>query len=80
MPATAATVNHLERIRVAEGLSITRLASLAGVSVKTIDRAEAGEPGVTARIKHKIVRGLNKNPDKGREFSFRDVFPNDREY
>jgi transcriptional regulator with XRE-family HTH domain len=72
--------NHLERTRVAEGLSLTRLASLAGVSVKTVDRAEAADPAVTARMKHKIVKGLNKNPDRTREFTFREIFPNDREY
>jgi transcriptional regulator with XRE-family HTH domain len=73
-------MSNLEKIRVAEGLSVTRLASLAGVSAKTIDRLEAGATAVGPRMKHRILKGLNKNPERARDYTFKEIFPNDREY
>jgi transcriptional regulator with XRE-family HTH domain len=72
--------NELRRIRKVEGLKITELAALAGVSTKTIQVLEYRTRGVSSETKHKIVNGLNARPNRQREYGFKHVFPNDPEF
>lgn len=69
--------NRLKEIREQEGLTITKLAVLAGVSAKTISRLENGSRNVAPATKGSIIKGLNKIPDKLREYTLEDVFPTD---
>ena len=69
--------NKLKDIREQEGLTITRLAVLAGVSAKTISRLENGSRNVAPATRGSIIKGLNKIPDKLREYTLEDVFPAD---
>lgn len=69
--------NRLREIREQEGLTITRLAALAGVSPKTVSRLENGSRNVAPATKGSIIKGLNKIPDRLREYALEDVFPTD---
>lgn len=69
--------NKLREIREQEGLTITRLAALAGVSAKTISRLENSSRSVAPATKGSIIKGLNKIPDKLRDYTLEDVFPKD---
>lgn len=69
--------NRLREIREQEGLTITRLAVLAGVSAKTISRMENGSRSVAPTTKGLIIKGLNKIPDRLREYTLEDIFPVD---
>lgn len=67
-------VNRLREVRESEGISRAALARSAGLVEKTVQRAEAGEP-VSNVTRHKIVKALNRMPDKLRSYSVDDVFP-----
>jgi transcriptional regulator with XRE-family HTH domain len=75
-----ALVNNLKVIRTSEGLTITDLAGLAGVSTKTISRLEEGKRSVAPTMKHRIVKALNKAPSRTKEYTFKDVFLKDPEW
>jgi DNA-binding XRE family transcriptional regulator len=66
--------NNLKIIREMEGLTKVTLAILANLSTKTISRIEEGRhcPPVT---QGKIVKALNRVPDKLRDYSLEDIFP-----
>lgn len=67
--------NRLREIREVEGLTIVRLAALANVTAKTISRWENGSGSIAPATKSSIIRGLNKIPDRLREYTLEDVFP-----
>jgi predicted transcriptional regulator len=69
--------NNLREIRRMEGLRVTELALLAKVSTKSIERVEERKRRVSPITKSKIIKGLNKNPEKLRDYKYRDVFPYD---
>lgn len=69
--------NLLREIREDEGLRVTELALLSGISTKTIERIEQGARKVSQITKSKVVKGLNLNPKKSRDYKYPDVFPND---
>lgn len=60
-----------------EGLSITELSRLSNVSTKVISQTEKGARNPTPLIKNKIVKGLNANAAKSKEYEFKNVFPDD---
>jgi transcriptional regulator with XRE-family HTH domain len=74
-----AAANNLKTIRTAEGLSITRLASLSGVSVRTLRRIEGATRNVAPSTKQRILEALNKKPSRGESFNLAEVFPNDKQ-
>ena len=71
--------NELRRIRTLEGLKITELAGLAGVSTKTIQALEYRTRPVAPETKNKIVNGLNRRPNRGKPYDFKDLFPKDHQ-
>lgn len=66
--------NRLKEVRERELLSISQLARLSGVDPKTISRIEKGISFGTEITRRKILKGLNSNPAKTREYSYKDVF------
>lgn len=69
--------NNLRQIRLKEGLRVTELAGFSKVSTKSIDRIEECKKPVSYVTKSKVVKGLNKNPDRLQLYKFLDVFPVD---
>ena len=69
------TKNRLKEVRLEEGLPKAELARLAGVSVNTIRNIEANDHHARLETKHKIVNGINRNPDKTRTYALEYVFP-----
>lgn len=68
--------NNLRKIRERdEGLFVTDLAKLADVSPKSIERLENGNRRVSPVIKSKIIKGLNANPKRLKDYKYREVFP-----
>jgi transcriptional regulator with XRE-family HTH domain len=74
-----AASNNLKNIRTAEGFSITQLATLSGVSVRTLRRIEGATRNVAPSTKHRIIKALNKKPSRGKGFDLAEVFPNDKQ-
>ena len=72
--------NELRRIRKLEGLKITELCDIAGVSTKTIQVLEYRTRPVSAETKHKILNTLNGRELRRREYGWKDLFPNDPEF
>ncbi len=72
-----AAQNRLKEIREQEGLTIAKLAVLAGVSAKTISRLEKGSRNAAPATKGLIIKALNKIPDKLQEYTLEDVFQTD---
>lgn len=73
--STVTRPNRLREVREGQGLSRARLARLANVSDRTLARLEAGSGSSSPTTKHRIVNGLNNNPDRTREHSYNEVFP-----
>jgi len=71
--------NKLEEIMNEEGLSNSELARFAILTDKTIAKVRKNEDNSTITTKNKIIKGLNKNPEKLRDYSFEDIFPNNNE-
>jgi len=74
-----AAANNLKSIRTAEGLSIGQLASLSGISVRTLKRIEGATRNVAPSTKQRIIEALNKKPSRGEGFNLAEVFPNDKQ-
>jgi transcriptional regulator with XRE-family HTH domain len=74
-----AATNNLKSVRTAEGLSIAQLASLSGVSVRTLRRVEGATRNVAPSTKQRIIKALNKKPSRGEGFNLAEVFPNDKQ-
>jgi transcriptional regulator with XRE-family HTH domain len=55
--------NNLRAARLRRGLSVAQLAEKAGISVRTLHRIEAGEPGVAFAAVVTILWALNLLPD-----------------
>jgi len=70
--------NHLKRIRIELGLTITALSRLANVSSKVISQTERILTDPTPVTKSKIVKGLNESlSTKDKKIEYHEVFPND---
>ena len=66
--------NKLREIRTLEGLKLTELSRLSGVSEKTIRDIEKGKYSSTQVTKQKILKGLNNNPSKRKLWNYKDLF------
>ena len=66
--------NNLRDVRTREGLKLTELSRLCGVSDRTIRCIEKGECVSTQVTRQKILRGLNSNPLKSRQWDYHEVF------
>jgi len=66
--------NKLREIRTREGLKLTELSRLCGVSEKTISDIEKGKYSSTQVTKQKILKGLNNNPLKSKQWSYEEIF------
>jgi transcriptional regulator with XRE-family HTH domain len=76
LKAPAARV-PLHSIRVHEGLTISQLARLSGLSERTVRDLEHGRrPGKEVTL-HRIINALNGNPRRirSREYTLDEVFP-----
>ncbi len=70
--------NHLKKIRIELGLTITALSRLANVSTKVISQTERMLTDPTQVTKSKIVKGLNEALSiNDRKIDYAAVFPND---
>lgn len=70
--------NHLKKIRIELGLTITALSRLANVSTKVISQTERMLTDPTQVTKSKIVKGLNEALSTNeRKIDYSAVFPND---
>ncbi len=69
--------NNLKKIRLHEGLLITELAGLSGVSGRTIKNLEQHKINSRRETKHKIVNGINRNPNRTREHTYEEIFGDD---
>lgn len=67
-------LNNLRDIRTREGLKLTELSRLCGVSERTIRCIEKGDYVSTEVTKQKILRGLNTNPLKSRQWNYEEIF------
>lgn len=68
--------NNLREIREREGLKKAQLARLADVSTRIITEIEEFRIASTPETKNKIVNGLNRNPEKTKEWRYEEVFSN----
>lgn len=66
--------NNLRIIRTNEGLKITELDRLSGVSDKTIRDIENGKISSTQVTKQKIIKGLNSNPSRSKHYTYEEIF------
>jgi transcriptional regulator with XRE-family HTH domain len=62
-------------IREREGLTIADLCRLADVAVISISEFEKRRRNLSNVLKNRILRGLNENPRRSREFEFAEIFP-----
>ena len=70
--------NHLKKIRIELGLTITALSRLADVSTKVISQTERMLTNPTQVTKSKIVKGLNKaGLSISEKWDYEDIFPNE---
>ena len=70
--------NHLKKIRIELGLTITALSRLANVSTKVISQTERMLMDPTQVTKSKIVKGLNEAlSSKERKIEYSEVFLHD---
>ena len=68
--------NNLKDIRIREGLSMAELARLSNLSTTTIRKLEEDENyPPRPETKRKAVRGINENPNRTREYTYQEVFP-----
>jgi transcriptional regulator with XRE-family HTH domain len=67
-------LNRLREIRTLEGLKLTELSRLCGVSERTIRDIEKGKYFSTQVTKQKILKGLNNYPLKSRQWSYEEIF------
>jgi len=73
--------NNLKRILPQEGIYRADLSREAQISVKTIERVEAGE-GARLTTLYRILNALNALRNKKRnsgDYTFKQVFPNNKE-
>ncbi|HEX8397651.1 MAG TPA: helix-turn-helix transcriptional regulator [Pyrinomonadaceae bacterium] len=66
--------NNLKAARVREGLNKTELASVSGVSTRTITRVEEAKRSVSPTTYFKILNGLNKRRSREAEYTPEEVF------
>jgi DNA-binding XRE family transcriptional regulator len=66
--------NKLRDVRTREGLKLTELSRLCGVSEKTIRDIEKSNYSSTEVTKQKILRGLNNNPLKSKQWDYEEIF------
>lgn len=70
--------NHLKKIRIELGLTITALSRLANVSTKVISQTERMLMDPTQVTKSKIINGLNEAvSSKDRKIEYSEVFLHD---
>ncbi len=67
-------LNRLRDTRTQEGLKLTELSRLCGVSEKTIRDIEKGKYSSTQVTKQKILKGLNNNPLKSKQWRYEEIF------
>jgi DNA-binding transcriptional regulator YiaG len=71
--------NRLREIREYECLSQAELGNYSNISVNSIDAAENRRRKLKPLSQQRLVKGLNKNPDKrdkATQYTLKDVFPN----
>lgn len=68
--------NRVREVRESEGLSRAALALQAGLADRTLKRLESGAP-VAGATKGKVLKALNRLPDRLRNYKAEDVFPSD---
>lgn len=69
-------LNNLKQTRQMEGLKISELQGLAGVSTTAIRELENHKRNYSIELKYKILNGLNANPRRTKEWTFAEIFPN----
>ena len=67
-------LNKLRDARTQEGLKLTELSRLCGVSEKTIRDIEKGKYSSTQVTKQKILKGLNSHPLRSKQWSYEEIF------
>ena len=67
-------LNKLREVRTREALKLTELSRLCGVSEKTISDIEKGKYSSTEVTKQKILKGLNNNPLKSKQWNYEEIF------
>ena len=66
--------NRLKEVREKELLPISQLAKLSDLDAKTVSRIEKGISTGNKITRKKIVKGLNSNPKKTKEYSYEEIF------
>jgi transcriptional regulator with XRE-family HTH domain len=69
--------HNLKTIRQSEGMKVTELAKLSGVSPKSIHGLESLTRNISIELRYKILNGLNRNRSRTKDWAYKDVFPND---
>jgi transcriptional regulator with XRE-family HTH domain len=67
--------NAVRAARTQEAISMSELARLAGIDVKTLRRVEEGRRDVSPNTKAKIVRAFNALPRRQQQYTFELLFP-----
>lgn len=67
--------NNLRTYRQQEGLTITELSNVSGVSAKVISETERAMREPKPELKYRVVNALNKDSDPPK-YKFEEVFPN----
>jgi len=70
--------NNLYQILAKEGLSQSQLANVSGLSSGTVNRIATKKKSGAPRTNHKIVKGINVLC--GKDYDYKDVFPQAKEY
>lgn len=68
--------NNLREIRRHEGLSIAKLSRLSDISERTIRELEGQRVNSRYTTKQSLINGINKNPNRTKEYEYEEVFPN----
>ncbi len=66
--------SKLKEVRESEGLSVPKLSSFSDVSIRTISDIENEKRPGTEVIRNKIIKGLNKNPEKTKTWRYEDIW------
>lgn len=71
--------HKLKTVRTSEGMKVTELAKLSGLSAKSIYGLENLTRNISIELRYKILNGLNRNRSRTKDWTYKDIFPNDED-
>ncbi|MBC2696712.1 MAG: helix-turn-helix transcriptional regulator [Desulfobacteraceae bacterium] len=71
-------LNNLRKILTEEGATQAQLADKSGVSAGTINKVYNQNRSCAPKTNHKILKGIKLLTEK--QYSYNDIFPNEKKY